>query len=68
MKDETWQMRSEAYSSSFRFLPSVFVCMSVFQQLGKRGMTPMHSDTLSIIEARIDPCRYSAQFDAIREL
>ena len=29
---------------------------------------PMHSGTLSIIEARIDPGRYSAQFDAIREL
>ena len=24
MKDETWQTRSEAYSSSFRFLTSVF--------------------------------------------
>ena len=35
MKDETWQTRSEGYSSSFRFLTSVFACMSVFQQLGK---------------------------------
>jgi thiamine pyrophosphate-dependent acetolactate synthase large subunit-like protein len=28
----------------------------------------LHSSTLTVIEARIDPSRYPAQFDAIREL
>ena len=28
----------------------------------------LHSSTLTVIEARIDPSRYAAQFDAIREL
>ena len=28
----------------------------------------LHSETLTVIEARIDPSRYADQFDAIREL